>query len=136
MLKYSILSEGDSCKFSNDVSCLQLMYDESADSNLGPFTVDARLTSIGGSVLYATGEGRVRFPRSVAQPSLTLAMFSISLLMGIFACKAPLMCVYTGLGYRLLYCFNSVIAAEVAWNSLLQRLFSLLAEISAHAGSG
>ena len=35
------------------------MYDESADSNLGPFTVDARLTSIGGSVLYATGEGRV-----------------------------------------------------------------------------
>lgn len=35
------------------------MYDESADSNLGPFTVDARLTSVGGSVLYATGEGRV-----------------------------------------------------------------------------
>ena len=39
---------------------MQLMYDESADSNLGPFTVDARLTSVGGSVLYATGEGRVR----------------------------------------------------------------------------
>ena len=38
---------------------MQLMYEESADSNLGPFTVDARLTSVGGSVLYATGEGRV-----------------------------------------------------------------------------
>ena len=38
---------------------MQLTYDENADSNLGPFTVDARLTSVGGSVLYATGDGRV-----------------------------------------------------------------------------
>lgn len=41
------------------------MYDESADSNLGPFTVDARLTSVGGSVLYATGEGRVSSPANL-----------------------------------------------------------------------
>ena len=40
-------------------SLMQLTYDENADSNLGPFTVDARLTSVGGSVLYATGDGRV-----------------------------------------------------------------------------
>lgn len=38
---------------------VQLTYDENADNNLGPFTVDARLTSVGGSVLYATGDGRV-----------------------------------------------------------------------------
>lgn len=46
---------------------LELMYDESADSNLGPFTVDARLTSVGGSVLYATGEGRGRGKKDAKQ---------------------------------------------------------------------
>ena len=40
---------------------LQLAYNESADTNLGPFNVEARLTSVGGAVLYATGSGKVSF---------------------------------------------------------------------------
>ena len=39
--------------------CMQLAYSESADTNLGPFNVEARLTSVGGAVLYATGTGKV-----------------------------------------------------------------------------
>ena len=50
------------------------MYNESADSNLGPFTVEAKLTSVGGAVLYATGEGRVRqILPSVHQDAYTLS---------------------------------------------------------------
>ena len=37
----------------------QLTYVESAESQLGPFTVEAKLTSVGGGVLYACGSGRV-----------------------------------------------------------------------------
>ena len=39
--------------------CLQLAYNESSEGTLGPFNVEAKLTSVGGSVLYATGSGRV-----------------------------------------------------------------------------
>jgi hypothetical protein len=46
---------------------LELMYNESADSNLGPFTVEAKLTSVGGAVLYATGEGRGRGKKDAKQ---------------------------------------------------------------------
>lgn len=38
---------------------MQLAYNESAETNLGPFNVEARLTSVGGAVLYATGSGKV-----------------------------------------------------------------------------
>ena len=38
---------------------LQLAYNETSEGTLGPFNVEAKLTSVGGSVLYATGSGRV-----------------------------------------------------------------------------
>lgn len=38
---------------------LQLAYNETSEGTLGPFNVEAKLTSVGGSVLYATGAGRV-----------------------------------------------------------------------------
>ncbi len=38
---------------------VQLTYTESATSNLGPFTVEAKLSSVGGAVTYAVGSGRV-----------------------------------------------------------------------------
>lgn len=37
----------------------QLTYDEKSESALGPFTSEAKLTSVGGAVLYAKGTGRV-----------------------------------------------------------------------------
>jgi hypothetical protein len=40
-------------------ACVQLTYTESATSNLGPFTVEAKLSSVGGAVTYAVGSGRV-----------------------------------------------------------------------------
>ena len=47
------------CKTSGSYLCLQLAYNESSEGTLGPFNVEAKLTSVGGSVLYATGSGRV-----------------------------------------------------------------------------
>lgn len=41
------------------IAVLQFVYNETAETNLGPFTVEAKLTSVGGAVLYATGQGRV-----------------------------------------------------------------------------
>lgn len=41
---------------------LQLAYNETSEGTLGPFNVEAKLTSVGGSVLYATGSGRVSPP--------------------------------------------------------------------------
>ena len=38
---------------------MQLAYNETSEGTLGPFNVEAKLTSVGGSVLYATGAGRV-----------------------------------------------------------------------------
>ncbi len=38
---------------------MQLAYNETSEGTLGPFNVEAKLTSVGGSVLYATGSGRV-----------------------------------------------------------------------------
>ena len=52
------------------------MYNESADSNLGPFTVEAKLTSVGGAVLYAAGEGRVRLPQLAMLLSVSARFFS------------------------------------------------------------
>lgn len=42
------------------VTTMQLAYNETSEGTLGPFNVEAKLTSVGGSVLYATGSGRVR----------------------------------------------------------------------------
>lgn len=44
---------------------LQLAYNETSEGTLGPFNVEARLTSVGGSVLYATGSGRVSPPANI-----------------------------------------------------------------------
>lgn len=38
---------------------MQLAYNETSEGTLGPFNVEAKLTSVGGSVLYANGSGRV-----------------------------------------------------------------------------
>lgn len=45
---------------------LQLAYNETSEGTLGPFNVEAKLTSVGGSVLYATGAGRVSTLCSIA----------------------------------------------------------------------
>jgi hypothetical protein len=46
---------------------LELLYTESAETSLGPFTVEAKLTSTGGAVLYATGSGKGRGKRDAKQ---------------------------------------------------------------------
>ncbi|KAK9802660.1 hypothetical protein WJX73_002230, partial [Symbiochloris irregularis] len=46
---------------------LELSYDEKSDSALGPFTSEAKLTSIGGSVTYAKGTGRGRGKKDAKQ---------------------------------------------------------------------
>ncbi|KAK9822115.1 hypothetical protein WJX74_008796 [Apatococcus lobatus] len=46
---------------------LELAYNESAETNLGPFNVEARLTSVGGAVLYATGSGKGRGKKDAKQ---------------------------------------------------------------------
>lgn len=50
---------------SNNGAVLQLAYNETSEGTLGPFNVEAKLTSVGGSVLYATGSGRVSTPGCV-----------------------------------------------------------------------
>ena len=45
---------------------LQLAYNETSEGTLGPFNVEAKLTSVGGSVLYATGAGRVKMLSPIA----------------------------------------------------------------------
>ena len=49
---------------------LQLAYNETSEGTLGPFNVEAKLTSVGGSVLYATGAGRVRLTSSLCIPAV------------------------------------------------------------------
>lgn len=48
---------------------LELAYNETSEGTLGPFNVEAKLTSVGGSVLYATGAGRGRGKKDAKQVS-------------------------------------------------------------------
>lgn len=48
---------------------LELAYNETSEGTLGPFNVEAKLTSVGGSVLYATGSGRGRGKKDAKQVS-------------------------------------------------------------------
>ena len=40
-------------------AAVQCSFEEETETSLGPFTSTARLTSVGGGVLYGTGKGRV-----------------------------------------------------------------------------
>ena len=44
------------CKYQVAV---QLVFEEEAESSLGPFSSTAKLTSVGGTIFYASGKGRV-----------------------------------------------------------------------------
>lgn len=46
---------------------LEVVYTESAESNLGPFNVEAKLTSLTGSILYASATGRGRGKKDAKQ---------------------------------------------------------------------
>lgn len=59
MQPHSAFASYKSVKAQKIHCCMQLAYNESAETNLGPFNVEARLTSVGGAVLYATGSGKV-----------------------------------------------------------------------------
>ena len=45
--------------YSTQVGGLQLVFEEEAESSLGPFSSTAKLTSVGGTIFYASGKGRV-----------------------------------------------------------------------------
>ncbi|KAK9835246.1 hypothetical protein WJX81_008595 [Elliptochloris bilobata] len=56
---------------------LELTYVESAESQLGPFTVKAKLTSVGGGVLYAGGSGRGRGKKDAKQVAAAALLESL-----------------------------------------------------------
>eukprot|EP00884_Botryococcus_braunii_P002695 jgi/Botrbrau1/12426/Bobra.0229s0022.1 len=58
---------------------LELSYEESAPSNLGPFTVEAKLSSVGGAVTYATGTGRGRGKKDAKQVGAAAVLESLLL---------------------------------------------------------
>ena len=55
-------------------AAIQLTFEEEAESSLGPFSSTAKLMSVGGTVFYASGKGRVSTRLSHLYSSLKHAL--------------------------------------------------------------